>query len=112
MTPADRELVAAAQPLDEAPTSEQLDAGLKAMRDDGWRLDTDELRHSLALVYRAMAGADAKHAARYLWWRQYAVQGDDCSHDDAFMECETPEQLDALIDAARASSASNQGAAA
>lgn len=44
--------------------------------------------------------ADAKDAARYRWWREYAMQTDDVSADDAFLDCEKPEDVDAVIDAA------------
>ncbi|MBA3773854.1 MAG: hypothetical protein H0X13_15590 [Ramlibacter sp.] len=43
---------------------------------------------------------EALDAKRYRWWRLYAVQDEDCSYDDAFLNCETPEDLDALTDTA------------
>ena len=53
-------------------------------------------------VHLASAGgtdATARDALRYRWWRAYVV-GDDCSCNDAFIECETAEDFDALTDSA------------
>lgn len=43
-------------PVRAAPTPEQIAAGVKAMRDNGWHLDTDELAQTMPLVYAAMMG--------------------------------------------------------
>lgn len=45
-------------------------------------------------------GADTRDAARYRWWRVYAMQTEDVSSDDAFLDCVTPADVDAVIDAA------------